>query len=140
MRMQRRNERKLFYSLFNAKTPITYTDSEGNTYETGEYKVTYLPPVEFKGSLAMSGAGYSEPMEFGLDLSDYNATLIVDKDSLPITETSIIWFESTPEVDAEGYAVKESADYSVIKVNKSLNVDKFVLKKLVQSYEQTNLG
>lgn len=135
MRMQRRNERKLFYSLYNAKTPITYTDSEGHTYETGEFRVTYSTPVEFKGSIAMSSAGYSEAMEFGLDLSDYNATLVVDKDSLPITETSLIWFESTPEVDTEGYAIKESADYSVIKVNKSLNVDKFVLKKLVQSNE-----
>lgn len=135
MRMQRRNERTLFYSLYNAKTPITYTDSDGNIYETGEYKVTYSAPVEFKGSIAMSSIGYSEAMEFGLDLSDYNATLVVDKDSLPINETSLIWFESEPEVDYEGYAIKESADYSVIKVNKSLNVDKFVLKKLVQSYE-----
>jgi len=135
MRMQRRNERKLFYSLFNAKTPIIYTDSDGNVYETGEYKVTYSAPVEFKGNIAMSSAGYSEAMEFGLDLSDYNATLVVDKDSLPINETSIIWFESEPQIDDEGYAVRESADYSVIKVNKSINVDKFVLKKLVQSNE-----
>lgn len=138
MRTLRRNQRKLYYATFNEKTPVYYFDKEGNRYETGDSKPTYSAPVEFKGNIAMSGSGYTEAVEFGLDLSDYNATLVVDKDSLPIDETSLIWYENEPKIDDEGFAIRDSADYKVIKVNKSLNVDKYVLKKMVRGNGKDN--
>lgn len=138
MRTLNRNKRKLYYATYLGKQPTYYTDSEGNQYETGEPVITYSEPKEFLGNIAMSGSGYSEAVEYGLDLSDYNATLVMAKDSIPIDEKSLIWHNSEPRIDEYGHAIKESADYSVIKVNKSLNFDKYVLKRLVKSNGKQN--
>lgn len=131
MRTLRRNQTKLYYSLYNGKTPVYQQDDEGNKYETGDFEYTYAAPIEFQGNIATSGNGDAYMAEYGLDLSDYNATLVVGKDVLPLVEGSLIWQNTPPTVDDRGYAVKESADYTVIKVSKGLDSDKFVLKKLV---------
>ena len=58
---------------------------------TTKQKVTILPSaVSFFGNIAMSG-GEAEAVEFGLNVGDYEAVLLVDKNSLPIDETSLIW-------------------------------------------------
>ena len=79
----------------------------------------------------MSG-GESEAVEFGLDLSQYEAVLIVGKDTLPITESSLIWHTTTPTRDNEGNTDEYSADYRIVKISPSLNFDKYVLKKVVK--------
>jgi hypothetical protein len=56
----------------------------------------------------------------------------VGKNTLPITETSLIWHDTEPTKDIGGYADGVSADYRIVKVSSSLNFDKYVLKKVVK--------
>ena len=144
MRMLNRNKQKLYYSLFIEERPkyaldengnkiVEYVDTEGNEYyrETGETERVYSLPVEFLGNISMSG-GEAEAMEFGLNTADYEAVLIVEKGLLPIDESSLIWFESEPVINDNGLVDYVTADYSIIKISPSLNVDKYVLKKTIK--------
>ena len=130
-----RNKQKMYYALYGKEVPIYdyYIDSEGNKIplDTGETKITYENPVEFFGNIALSG-GESEAVEFGLNLADYEAILVVAKNTLPINETSRIWHNTEPTYNEDGTVDELSADYTVVKVSPSLNVDKFVLKKVVK--------
>lgn len=136
MRTCLRNKRKLYYSLYirSRHKYEYYVDDDGNEYsiDTGDTADSYTKPVAFRGNISMSGSGQSDAVEFGLNLSDYNASLVTDKGLLPIDETSLIWCDSEPKTDDEGYPIKDSADYCVVKVSKSLNEDKYILKKLVK--------
>ena len=135
MRMSKKNQQKMHYALYGIEVPIYdyYTDEDGNKIplDTGETEVTYGAPVEFYGNIAFSG-GEAEAREFGLNLADYEAVLVVSKGLLPIDETSLIWHTTEPKFDANGNVDEHSADYTVVKVSPSLNVDKFVLKKVVK--------
>lgn len=137
MRTSNKNKQTLYYALqSDEKLPIYdgfYTDEDGNQYplDTGEKEYVYLEPVAFKGNISMSG-GESEAAEFGLNLSDYNAVLVMNKSEIPVTETSLIWFETKPVYRDDGRVDEHSADYTVVKISPSLNVDKFVLKKVVK--------
>ena len=114
---------------------IYYEDENGNkiTSETGEYEIGYSEPVSFLSSLAMSG-GEAEAQEFGLSISDYNATLLCQKGAYPIVEGSLIWTKSEVGYkDTNNEIVdRNTADYSVIKVSESLNFVKYVLKAVVK--------
>lgn len=135
MRTLRKNKQKMYYANQDREVPITetYYDDEGNAYEldTGETELVYGEPIEFKGNIAMSG-GESEAVEFGLDLSQYEAVLLVGKNTLPIDETSRIWHTSEPTKDDKGYTDEYSADYRIVKISPSLNFDKYVLQKVVK--------
>lgn len=139
------NKQKLHYSLQNGQMPIYatdesgniiyYTDSDGNKIplETGEYTIGYSKPVSFLGNIAMSG-GEVDSVEFGIDVSEYDATLVVDKGTIPIDETSLIWH--TSEVgykDAEKTIVDgNTADYKVVAVKPSLNTIKYILGRITK--------
>lgn len=135
MRMLNRNKQKMYYALYGKEVPIYeyYIDSDGNEIplETGETKIVYENPVEFLGNISLSG-GESEAVEFGLNLADYEAILVVAKNTLPINEASRIWYNTEPTYNEDGTVNESSADYKVAKVSPSLNVDKFVLKKIVK--------
>ena len=135
MRTLRKNAQKMYYANQDREVPIyeEYTDEDGNTYplDTGETKLVYGEPIEFDGNIAMSG-GEAEAQEFGLNLADYEAVLVVDKNTLPIDETSRIWHTSEPTNNDEGYTDEYSADYRIVKISPSLNFDKYVLKKVVK--------
>lgn len=142
MRMMKRNKQKMWYSLQLEDFPIYQTDEDGNIeymeidgelvpIETGETKTAYSTPVEFRANISLSG-GYSEAVEFGLDLAQYAAVLVCDKGLLPIDETSRIWHTTEPIINADGTANEFSADYTVVKVSPSLNVDKYVLQKVTK--------
>lgn len=138
MRTLNKNKQNMWYSLEgSAKDAVPvydyYVDSEGKEIpiETGETKVPYLKPVLFAGNIAMSG-GNAEAAEFGLSLADYEAILVMDKDSLPITETSVIWHNTEPQCNKDGTVDEKSADYSVVKISPSLNLVRYVLKKVVK--------
>lgn len=143
MRMLKKNKQKLYYSLFIEERPkyaldefgekiIEYVDKEGNVYyrETGEMERVYSLPIEFYGNISMSG-GEAEAVEFGLNMADYEAVLIVSKGLIPVDETSFIWFDSEPVINND-IVDWSTADYSIIKLSHSLNVDKYVLRKNVK--------
>lgn len=135
MRTLNKNKQKMYYANQDRLVPIyeEYTDEDGNSYpiDTGETKLVYGEPVEFKGNIVMSG-GEAEAQEFGLNLSDYSAILLVSKNALPITETSLIWHATEPTKDSDGNTDEYSADYRIVKISPSLNFDKYVLKKVVK--------
>lgn len=129
------NQQKMYYANQDVEVPVyeDYTDEDGNKYpiDTGEKEKIYGKPVEFFGNIAMSG-GEAEAVEFGLDLSQYSAVLILPKGMLPLTETSRIWHNTEPTVDINGYVNEFTADYRVVKISPSLNFDKFILEKVVK--------
>lgn len=144
MRTLAKNKQKMYYSLLIGQVPIyeydesgnkiiEHIDTEGNVYyrETGEYKIAYTEPIEFYGNIAMS-SGESQAVDFGINLADYSAVLVVDKHTLPINETSLIWHETKPTVDISGHSDQHTADYTVVKLSPSLNVDRYVLQKVVK--------
>lgn len=122
-----------------------YVDSEGNIIyildengnkvplTTGETEIGYSNPVEFMGNIAMSG-GEAKAKSFGVDISDYDAVLLMEKGKIPIDETSLIWHTSEVQYIDEQNAVvdRKSADYTVKRVQPSLNFTRYLLKRTVK--------
>lgn len=146
MRTLRRNKQMLYYSLQSSeKQPVYETDDDGNIVyyeddegnqipiETGEYEYTYSTPVSFFANISMGGSDTQQEV-YGVDMSSYDATLLVERDSLPIDETSLIWFETEPTYKDEDKTIpdEQTADYTVVKVVDSLNFTTVVLKKRVK--------
>lgn len=138
------NKQKLYYANQDKIVPIYetdedgniiyYEDSDGNEYplETGITKIVYGEPVEFKGNIALSSSGEAQSVEYGLDMSSYSSVLVLDKGLIPLKESSLIWYENEPRNDKDGNVDEESADYRVVKVSPSINVDKYLLEKVVK--------
>ena len=146
MMMLNQNKQELKYSTFLGEqqlyvlddegNPIVeYVDEEGNIYyqETGETELVYSEPVPFYANISMSG-GESQTQEYGVDISNYDAILVLNKNEVPITETSLIWY--TSEVgykDAlETNVDPNTADYKVLAVKPSLNTLKIILGAIVK--------
>jgi len=146
MRTLRKNKQLMYYALLIGEEPIyeldengnkivDYVDDEGNEYyrETGEYELAYSEPVSFYGNISMS-SGESEPQEYGVDVSAYDAVIILDKNQIPATETSYIWH--TSEVGYKDSSKTRpdvhTADYRVIAVKPSLNQLKLILGRVVK--------
>lgn len=128
MRTANKNKRTLYYALQASKSEKTDTstitvDGETVYLEEGDYSITYEEPVKFMANISFSG-GEATDVEFGVDTSAYDAIIILDDDAIPITETSLIWFENDPD--------SEEADYSIVAIRKSLNQLKAILKKRVR--------
>lgn len=144
MRTLDKNKSQMWYALHRESEDIYKLDEHGNKiivyvdestipptvyYEkVGHTKEGYSEPVEFYGNIAFNKSGEAETTEFGVSLAEYEATVTVSKDLLPIDETSLIWTH-TPLTDGDGYAVESDADFKVLKVVPSLNVTKYLLAK-----------
>lgn len=132
------------YSLQDGRVPIYERDENGDIVyievdgekipvETGEYETGYSAPVDFMGNISMSG-GEAEAKEFGMDIGDFDAVIILEKDAIPITETSIIWHTSPVKYKDEQNTIvnSKSADYAVKRVSPSLNFTKVLLQRIVK--------
>lgn len=144
MRTLAKNKQKMYYALQSGEVPIYEYDEDGNIkyitidgeqvpVETGEYELGYSEPVEFFGNIALSG-GDSEVVEYGIDTSAYDATLVTDKGAVPLTETSLIWFQSEVGYKDTAKTIVDgnTADYRVLAVKPSLNEAKYILGKLTK--------
>ena len=145
MRTLDKNKTHLWYALHRDSEPIYKKDDQGNYivvytdesttppteyYEKiGDTEEGYSAPVEFNGNIAYSTSGEAETTEFGISTVDYEATVTVSKNLLPIDETSLIWIHE-PQVDDDGYAVASDADFTVKKLIPSLNQIKYLLAKV----------
>ena len=151
MRTSRKNKVDLLYSLQGETVPIYEVDSEGNVVyeeidgvqvplETGESFTGYEEPVAFKGNLQFY-TGWNYPGVWGITLGNADAILLMDKNELPINETSMIWYKSIPETkevqvyDEEQQTMvtkvvvdPESADFSISRIIPSLNQIRYILK------------
>jgi hypothetical protein len=132
----------MYYSLQSGEIPVYETDTDGNIryipvdgnlvpVTTGRTEIGYSEPQEFFSNMAMSG-GDAEAKEYGLTTADYDCTLLCVRNAYPIAEGSIIWVDSEIVFKYENKTIpdKTSADYECIKVSKSQNLVKYVLKKL----------
>lgn len=130
------NKQKLYYALqSDVSFPVYdyYIDGEGNKHpiDTGETYYPYPEAILFYGNIAMSG-GDVQNTEYGLDISSYEAVLIVGKGELPINETSLIWAETEPKIKDDGTVDSFTADYRIVKISPSLNFDKYILAKVIK--------
>lgn len=144
MRLLRKNMQPMKYSLQDGRVPIYERDENGDIVyievdgekipvETGEYETGYSAPVDFMGNISMSG-GEAEAKEFGMDIGDFDAVIILEKGDIPITETSIIWHTSPVKYKDEQNTIvdSKSADYAVKRVSPSLNFTKVLLQRIVK--------
>lgn len=129
MRCLVKNKQTLKYSLCNGEKPITKI-IDGVERKTGEKRIEYTDPIEFKANFSLSG-GEAKTVDYGIDLSQYDATIVCTKGLLPITETSLIWKDTEPTFKGDMVDPK-SADYKVTKCIPSLNHDKYILTRLVK--------
>ena len=132
------------YSLQDGRIPIYERDENGDIVyievdgekipvETGEYETGYSAPVDFMGNISMSG-GEAEAKEFGMDIGDFDAVIVLEKDAVQLTETSIIWHTSPVKYKDEQNTIvdSKSADYAVKRVSPSLNFTKVLLQRIVK--------
>lgn len=148
MRTQLRNKQRLYYALLVDTIPqydlddegnkiVDYVDEEtGETYyvESGTRTPVYSTPVEFRGNIAFAGADLLR-QEYGISDENYEAVLVLNKNEIPLQDTSLIWYQSDPGtkiVDSVEYADDSTADYRVLKSVPSLNNDRFILAKVVK--------
>ena len=146
MRTLQKNKQKLYYALFkgeedeyvfneNGQKIVDYTDEDGNDYYrvTGNKVPTYFEPVIFYGNISMSG-GEISTQEYGIDVSGYDALLVLDKNEVPLEETSLVWFENEPQFkDTEKTIVDgNKADYRVLAIKPSLNQLKVLLGRITK--------
>lgn len=142
MKIAERNKQALKYALLigevtkykldeNGNKIVDYVDDEGNKYyiELGTETV-YDDPVDFKASIAFS-SDEVQSVEFGVDVSKYDATLVYLLNEFPIAETSLVWYHSTP-VMIDGHVDPKSADYKVLSVKPSRRYTKVILGRLVK--------
>lgn len=136
MRTLNKNTQKMYYANQDRVVPIYeyYEDEDGNMIplDTGETKLVYGEPIEFKGNISLSNGGEVEVQEFGLDIGAYSAILVTNKNYINLSETSLVWHSTEPTKDIDGNTNEFSADYRVVKVSDSLNVSKYALQKVVK--------
>ena len=113
-------------------------DDEGNfIYDsTTTSEMKYSDPVGFWGNISFA-SGEAEAQAYGVSVGDYDSKLMMLNGELPIDETSLIFDVSVPEYDENGNVVRESADYSVLKVQKALNMVVYLLKRIVKNGKNT---
>ena len=138
MRGLKRNQKTLYYQIYQSNIPVYEMDLDGNividpvTGEpllTGETMVGYAAPVQFRANVsAARGESSSDP--FGIDLS-YDKTMVSCDMTLPIDELSVLFVDKKPEFDAGGN-LANTADYKVVKVAKSLNSVLYAIRKVTE--------
>lgn len=144
MRLLEKNKQNLKYALQVGEVPVYERDEDGNIIyievdgqkvpvETGETEPGYSNPIDFRGNIARSG-GEAEAKSFGVDISEYDAILLMEKNRIPIDETSLIWHTSKVRyIDEQNTIVdRKSADYSIKRVQPSLNFTRYLLKRIVK--------
>lgn len=134
MRTLNKNKQTIYYALKTSRETestedkIT-VDGVDVPIDEGGYISEYSIPEAFSANISFSG-NESTDVEFGLDMSAYDAIIVTDLKSIPITETSLIWYETDPPTEVNDGS---TADYSVVAIRHSLNFTKAILKRRVKN-------
>ena len=123
MRLLNRNKQPLWYANFADKTELI--DEWGNS--TGQYELVYSKPTKAEWNVNIVDSDYEVEM-FGVDAVD-TIVMVVKNEDLPLTETSILWYDVTPNIKEDGTTEKPHI-YSIIGIRKSLNFTKVYAKKV----------
>lgn len=142
MRGLKRNQKKLWYQLYQSNISVYETDLEGNILTdpitgepllTGETKVGYADPVEFQANVSPARSE-AENEPFGVN-TDYDKVLCCcGRKKLPIDELSVLFVDAMPEFDDSGNLLNK-ADYKIVKPAKSLNSALYAIKKITEGAE-----
>lgn len=95
MSTSNRNKQPFYYALYGSTSPIT--DEWGNEIGMG---VSYSAPVKCWGNISPA-KGEVTARQFGED-TDYDRTILLADRDTPIDEYSILWIDTTPELDQDG--------------------------------------
>ncbi len=107
MRSLKKNQRDMYFSLYDEEIPIVNDRGELEL----ETMAGYSNPVIFHANLS-AGKSNAEESPFGKDVSYDRIISTCDMD-LPIDENSIIWVKNKPVYNADGTVNPDSADYEV---------------------------
>ena len=131
------NETKMKYSLCVGEIIDYERDASGNIiYETIDGVVTpvesgshsgYLIVNDFEANISFGGV--TTEAEYGLNVTDYDASIVTNLNQFPFDERTIIFVNSTPII-SNNEVQKESADFIVKAVRNSLNQTKYLLKAI----------
>ena len=131
MKMMERNKSKFFYALYKEK--LAKTDEYGNV--TGEYEIIRDNPAEFSANIS-AAKGETSTRQFG-ESETYDKVIVMGLDAPAIDEYTVLWVDSTPQVDDTGALVTDENgevvtphDYIVKKVAKSLNSISLAISKV----------
>lgn len=136
------NKQKMYYSNQLPERTIYQLDENGDIVYIevdgvlepviiGVVKDEYDTPIEFWENISTSGSP-SEVVDFGIDISSYQAKIIAPKGLYPFNETTLIWHDNEPQTDELGKVKRESADYRVIRILPSLHTVSYLLEKVVK--------
>lgn len=123
----------MYYALYTESADVTtgntiVVDGETVEVENGSSSQGYTQPYPFKGNITFTGGEVYET-EYGIDLSNYSAILVMNKGEIPIDEHSLIWYNTEPRLIGDK-ADPSTADFKVVKLVPSLNVDKYLLQRI----------
>lgn len=131
MKCMERNKVDFHYALYVEKQPIK--DDYGNV--TGEYEVIYGNPISHKANIS-AAKGETQTRQFGENES-YDKVIVFDNEAPPIDEYSVLWVDTTPELNEDGTLIVNEKgqvvtpyDYIVKKVAKSLNGVSIAISKV----------
>lgn len=122
MRGMSRNQQTFWYALYERSEPIL--DADGN--EVGERSV-YGKPVKENGNIS-AARGSTENDLFGVN-AVYTKTINPMPNNCQIDESSILWIDVSPEIEADGRTVT-AHDYVVSQVAESLNHKAYAISKV----------
>lgn len=132
MRTALKNKQKLKYALYHERQAAYETDDNGDIIytevdgeripvESGYAEHFYDEPVDFianimpVGSESYARANVAKYVPYGINISDYNSLILVNRGEFPITESSLIWFDHTPTTrTARDYFVTDDETGEVI--------------------------
>ena len=123
MKTLTRNKVRIFYANYHDKTPIK--DEYGNL--TGEYEIIYDNPVAVMANVS-AARGESTTRQFGEDVR-YDRIIVFADPAFPISETSILWIDTPPEITEDG-STDTPHDYIVKQVATSLNSVSIAVSKV----------
>ena len=142
MRDLERNKQTLYYALYGKKIIEYEKDEDGNILYVDidgvqvpiekSVKIGYSAPVELDANIS-AGKGDSETAVFGTSL-DFTRTISSCDMTVPIKQTSLVWYETIPVLNADGTANKDSADYSIAApIARSLNSLTIAIKAITKN-------
>lgn len=120
------NEQEFYYALFQGTEMVIAPSG----YRTGEKTEVYSNPVLMSASIS-AATGTSNMEMFG-DLEGYSKVIVTHEMDCPISETTALWVDVSPEVDRHGKATVPH-DYIVKRIAKSLNVIAYAIAKVNKS-------
>ena len=100
MRTASRNKQPFWYALYGSTQDVY--DEWGNIIAQG---ATYGKPVKCWGNISPA-KGEAMARQFG-DEANYDRVILVGDRDIPVDESSVIWIDREPQLDAEGNLAKD---------------------------------